>query len=143
MSGFLLDTNIPSELIRTRPEPRLENWFYAQDEQALYLSVVSIGELRRGFVLLPAFERRAALEQWFENDLVPRFRERILPVTYAIAERWGRLDGESQLRGAPLNTADGLIAATALEHELTVVTRNVKDFAGLGVTLFNPWAPYE
>lgn len=139
MSGFLLDTNIPSELIRTRPEPRLENWFYAQDEQALYLSVVSIGELRRGFVLLPAVQRRAALERWFENDLVPRFRERILPVTYAIADRWGWLDGESQLRGAPLNTADGLIAATALEHDLTVVTRNVKDFAGLGVTLFNPW----
>ncbi|HTT76980.1 MAG TPA: type II toxin-antitoxin system VapC family toxin [Candidatus Binataceae bacterium] len=139
MSGFLLDTNIPSELIRTRPEPRLENWFYAQDEQALYLSVMSIGELRRGFVLLSAIKRRAALEQWFENDLVPRFRERILPVTYAIADRWGRLDGESQLRGAPLNTADGLIAATALEHALTLVTRNVKDFAGLGVTLFNPW----
>lgn len=139
MSGFLLDTNIPSELIRTRPEPRLENWVYAQDEQALYLSVVSIGELRRGFVLLSAIKRRAALEQWFENDLVPRFRGRILPVTYAIADRWGRLDGECQLRGAPLNTADGLIAATALEHDLTVVTRNVKDFAGLGVTLFNPW----
>jgi len=139
VSGFLLDTNIPSELIRTRPEPRLENWVYAQDEQALYLSVVSIGELRRGFVLLSAIKRRAALEQWFENDLVPRFRGRILPVTYAIADRWGRLDGECQLRGAPLNTADGLIAATALEHDLTVVTRNVKDFAGLGVTLFNPW----
>lgn len=139
MSDFLLDTNIPSELIRTRPEPRLENWFYAQDEQALYLSVVSIGELRRGFVLLSAIKRRAALEQWFENDLVPRFHGRILPVTYAIADRWGRLDGEGQLRGAPLSTADGLIAATALEHDLTVVTRNVKDFAGLGVTLFNPW----
>jgi toxin FitB len=89
--------------------------------------------------IIPAAQRRAALEQWFENDLVPRFRERILPVTYAIADRWGRLDGECQLRGAPLNTADGLIAATALEHALTLVTRNVKDFAGLGVTLFNPW----
>ncbi|MGO9267656.1 MAG: type II toxin-antitoxin system VapC family toxin [Candidatus Binataceae bacterium] len=139
MSGFLLDTNIPSELIRTRPEPRLENWVYVQDEQALYLSVVSIGELRRGLVLLSAIKRRAALEQWFENDLVPRFSGRILPVTYAIADRWGRLDGECQLRGAPLNTADGLIAATAVEHDLTVVTRNVKDFASLGVTLFNPW----
>jgi toxin FitB len=70
---------------------------------------------------------------------VPQFDERILPVTYAIADRWGSLDGGCQLRGAPLNTADGLIAATALEHDLTLVTRNVKDFAGLGVTLFNPW----
>jgi predicted nucleic acid-binding protein len=139
VSGFLLDTNIPSELIRSRPEPRVGNWVYYQDEQLLYLSAVSIGELRRGFVILPASKRRTDLEQWFEDDLVPRFRGRILPVTYSIADRWGILDGECQLRGTPLNTADGMIAATALEHDLTVVTRNLKDFAGLGVTVFNPW----
>jgi toxin FitB len=139
MSGFLLDTNIPSELIRTRPEPRVGNWVYAKDEQSLYLSAVTIGELRRGFVILPASKRRTELEQWFENDLVPRFRGRILPVTHSIADRWGILGGECQLRGTPLNTADGMIAATALEHDLTVVTRNMKDFAGLGVTVFNPW----
>ncbi|MGD0775901.1 MAG: type II toxin-antitoxin system VapC family toxin [Candidatus Solibacter sp.] len=125
MSGFLLDTNIASELIRTRPEPRVANWVYAKDEQSLYLSAVSIGELRRGFVILPASRRRTELEQWFENDLVPRFRGRILPVTFSIANRWGILDGECQLRGTPLNTADGMIAATALERDLTVVTRNV------------------
>jgi predicted nucleic acid-binding protein len=139
VSGFLLDTNIASELIRTRPEPRVANWVYAKDEQSLYLSAVSIGELRRGFVILPASRRRTELEQWFENDLVPRFRGRILPVTFSIANRWGILDGECQLRGTPLNTADGMIAATALERDLTVVTRNVKDFASLGVTVFNPW----
>ena len=139
MSGFLLDTNIASELIRARPEPRVANWVYAKDEQSLYLSAVSIGELRRGFVILPASKRRTELEQWFEDDLVPRFRGRILPVTFSIADRWGILDGECQLRGTPLNTADGMIAATALEYDLTVVTRNVKDFAGLGVTVFNPW----
>ena len=139
MSGFLLDTNIASELIRTRPEPRVANWVYAKDEQSLYLSAVSIGELRRGFVILPASRRRTELEQWFENDLVPRFRGRILPVTHSIADRWGVLDGECQLRGTPLNTAGGMIAATALEHDLTIVTRNVKDFAGLGLIVFNPW----
>jgi predicted nucleic acid-binding protein len=139
VSGFLLDTNVPSELIRARPEPRVGNWVYSQDEQSLYLSAVSIGELRRGFVILPASKRRNDLEHWFEDDLVPRFRERILPVTHSIADRWGILDGECRLRGAPLNTADGMIAATALEHDLTVVTRNVKDFAGLGVTVFCPW----
>ncbi|MGD0871830.1 MAG: type II toxin-antitoxin system VapC family toxin [Bryobacteraceae bacterium] len=139
MSGFLLDTNIPSELIRARPDPRVGNWVYAQDEQLLYLSAVSIGELRRGFVILRASKRRTELEQWFENDLVPRFRGRILPVTHSIADRWGVLDGECQLRGTPLNTAGGMIAATALEHDLTIVTRNVKDFAGLGLIVFNPW----
>ncbi len=139
MNGFLLDTNIPSELIRTRPDPRVGNWVYAQDEQSLYLSAVSIGELRRGIVILPASKRRTELEQWLQNDLVPRFRERILPVTHSIGDRWGVLDGHCQLKGTPLNTADGMIAATALEHGLTIVTRNVRDFAGLGVTVLNPW----
>ncbi len=140
MNAFLLDTNIPSELIRARPNPLVANWVYSQDEQSLYLSVMSIGELRRGFSTLPPGQRREALEVWFEIDLLRRFGGRILPVTYSIADRWGALDGNCQLKGTPLNTADGLIAATALEHDLTVVTRNVKDFAGLGAAVFNPWA---
>ncbi len=139
MSGFLLDTNIPSELIRSRPNPRVEKWVGGQDEQLLFVSVVSIGELRRGFTMLPVSQRRSQLERWLEEDLLVWFEGRILPVTKAIAERWGILDGECQLRGTPLNTADGMIAATAIEHKLVIVTRNVKDFAGLGVTILNPW----
>jgi predicted nucleic acid-binding protein len=79
------------------------------------------------------------LEPWLEQYLLPLFANRILPVTQSIADRWGVPDGECQLRGAPLNAADGMIAATALERDLTVVTRNVRDFAGLGVAVFNPW----
>lgn len=139
MSGFLLDTNIPSELIRSRPDRNVQGWVSRQDEDELFLSAITVGELRRGFILLPAGARRAQLENWLENVLVPRFQDRILPVTYSIAGRWGVLDGECQLKGTPLNMADGLIAATALEHGLTVVTRNVKDFASLGVMLLNPW----
>lgn len=143
MSGFLLDTNIPSELIRTRSDPRVGNWVYAQNEQSLYLSVISIGELRRGFVLLPVSKRRTELEQWFENDLIPRFQGRILPITQMIPDRWGVLDAHRQMKGEPLTTADGLIGATALEHDLTVVTRNAKDFVGLDVEIFNPWDDAE
>ena len=139
MSGFLLDTNIPSELIRTRPDPNVERWVYAQNEQSLYLSVVSIGELRRGLAILPISKRRTELTLWLDGDLLPRFHRRILSVTQSIADRWGILDGQCQLRGTPLNTADGMIAATALEHGLTVVTRNVRDFTGLGVEVINPW----
>jgi predicted nucleic acid-binding protein len=138
-SGFLLDTNVVSELIRSRPDARVANWVYGNDEQLLYLSVVSVGELRRGLVLLAAGNRRTQLEHWLENQLLPRFRGRVLPITQSIADRWGALDGECQLRGTPLNTPDGLIAATALEHDLTIVTRNVKDFDRLQVDLFNPW----
>ena len=89
--------------------------------------------------MLPQSKRRMQLEQWFELYLLPLFGDRILPVTQNIGNQWGVIGGECQLRGTPLNTADGMIAATALEHGLTVVTRNVKHFAGLGVTVFNPW----
>jgi predicted nucleic acid-binding protein len=139
MTGFLLDTNVPSELIRTRPDPRVTEWVRTQDEQSLFLSAVSVGELRRGITILPAGERRLRLEQWFEKDLLPWFEGRILPLTKTIANLWGILDGECQLRGTPANTADGMIAATALEHDLALVTRNTKDFTNLGVAIVNPW----
>jgi len=139
MPGYLLDTNIPSELIRPRPEPLVSTWLERQNDLHLYLSVVTIGELRKGLTLLPSGKKRALLEGWLESRLLPWFEGRILPISLAIANRWGAMDGEEQLRGNPLNTADGLIAATALEHDLTVVTRNVKDFARLGVSILNPW----
>ena len=139
MSGFFLDTNIPSETVKLRPEPRVTGWISQQPNSTLYLSAVSIGEPRRGFITLPQGQRRTRLERWLENDVMLWFDRRILPVTKEIADRWGALDGTCQLRGTPANTADGMIAATALEHGLTVVTRNVKDFALFGVTILNPW----
>ena len=137
--GFLLDTNVPSELTRPTPDTGVVAWVLAQAEMPLYLSVISVGELRKGFTLLPPSRRRTQLEEWFENFLLPLFGSRILPVTQPVSDRWGVLSAERQRVGAPLNTADGLIAATALEHDLTLITRNVKDFAGLGVALLSPW----
>lgn len=139
MSSYLLDTNVPSEFSRDRPEPRVVQWLKAQPVTTLFLSAVTIGEIRKGLVVLPQSRRRSDLETWFRTDLLVWFRNRILPVTHAVADRWGVLDGACQLRGTPLNTADGMIAATAIEHGLTLVTRNVKDFAGLSVDIFNPW----
>ena len=139
MNGYSLDTNIPSEFSRDRPEPCVVQWLKTQPVTMLFLSAVTIGEIRRGLIMLPQGLRRTELETWFQTGLLIWFRNRILPVTHAIADRWGVLDGQCQLKGTPLNTADGMIAATAIEHELTVVTRNVKDFTGLGVEVFNPW----
>ena len=139
--GFLLDTNIPSELMRPRPEPRVKNWVAAQDIGTLFLSVVSIGEFETGFATMRDADRRARLEASLERYLALLFQGSILPVTRAIAARWGKLDGIRQMAGRPLSAPDGMIAATALEHDFTVVTRNVKDFADLGVVLLNPWDP--
>ena len=139
MTGYLLDTNIPSELTRERPDPRVVMWLKAQPAATLFLSAVTIGEIRRGLVVLPSSRRRADLETWFHNELRSWFQDRILPVTHSVADRWGTLDGQRQMKGSPLNTADGMIAATAAEHSLTLVTRNTKDFSDLGLDVFNPW----
>ena len=139
MNGFLLDTNIPSEMTRPRPQPSVSAWLDDADDDRLYFSVVSLGEILKGVTLLSESKRRRLLQKWLDKTLRPWFEDRILPVNQPIAERWGVLAGKCQMKGRPLKVVDGLIAATALEHELTVVTRNVKDFAGLGVTVFNPW----
>jgi predicted nucleic acid-binding protein len=106
-------------------------------------AVYQCGEHRRASAGLyhraPDPQRRTRLERWLENDVMLWFDGRILPVTKEIADRWGVIDGTCQLKGTPANTADGMIAATALHHGLTVVTRNVKDFAIFGVSVFNPW----
>lgn len=139
MNGYLLDTNVPSEFSRDRPEPRVVQWLKAQPVTTLFLSAITIGEIRKGLVVMPQGRRRTDLEMWFHGELLVWFGNRILPVTHAVAERWGELEGQCQLKGKPLNTGDGLIAATAIELDLTVVTRNVKDFSGLGVAIMNPW----
>jgi len=139
MTGFLLDTNDPSELTRPKPEPEVIQWLDDADDLRLFLSVVSRGEIFKGITVLPEGKRRQQLQQWVDETLRPWFDGRILPVSESVAERWGVLAGECQLTGRPLNVADGLIAATALEHGLTVVTRNVKDFSNLGVSVLDLW----
>ena len=111
----------------------------AQNLETLFISSVSFGELRKGIFLRSPGKRRAKLEAWIETDLSILFSGRILSITRSIAERWGVLEGQRQLAGRPLHAPDGMIAATALEHGLTLFTRNVKDFDGLGVDVINPW----
>src|SRR5271165_6612046 len=110
MSGFLLDTNVPSELVRPQPEPKVKTWVGAQNLETLFISAVSFGEIRKGIVLLSPGKRRAELETWIGTDLSILFSGRILSVTRSIAERWGVLDGQRQADGEPLGVADGMIA---------------------------------
>jgi toxin FitB len=105
--------------------------------------VITLGEIRKGFMLQQNPTRLSFLNKWFHTDLLPWFAGQIIPVTQTIAERWGMLDGECQIKGTPPNTADGLIAATALEYDLTLVTRNVKDFVNLGINFLDPWDAQE
>jgi len=135
MSGFLLDTNCVSELVRPKPEPRVLEWMEAVDEGLLYLSVLTLGEI--GKVLLG--KRRTHLETWLEVELQARFSGRIVPIDSAIADRWGLLASEAKRKGKGLPIIDGLLAATALHHNLTVVSRNASDLTNTQVQVLNPW----
>jgi predicted nucleic acid-binding protein len=139
MNGFLLDTNIPSELTRPYPEPSVVQWLEEADDDLLFISVVTLGEILKGITTLPESRRRTKLQQWLAETLRPWFKGRILQVSEPIAERWGLIAGKCKLKGRPLKVEDGLIAATAFAQGLIVVTRNVKDFKGLGVPIFSPW----
>ena len=139
MSGFLLDTNCISELIRNRPEPRVLEWMEAADESLLHLSVLTLGEIRKGVAGLLNGKRRAQLENWLQLDLQARFSGRILSVDAPIADRWGLLAAEAKRNGITLSAIDGLLAATAFHHNLTIVSRNVSDFANTQVQILNPW----
>ncbi len=139
MKGYLVDTNIPSELTREKPDARVAAFLRNAGKGTVFLSVMTIGEICKGIAGLPASQRRTALQDWLEIDVRSWFADRILPVTESIAERWGHLAATAKQQGLTLAVVDGLIAATALHHDLILVTRNVKDFAGLGIDISNPW----
>jgi predicted nucleic acid-binding protein len=139
VSGLLLDTNIPSEAMKPRPEPKVERWLDEVEDEQLFFSVISLAEIFKGIGHLPDSKKRAELQEWVETVLRPFFAGRLLAVTEPIAVRLGLWTGQAKARGIKIEMADGLIAATAIEHGLTLVTRNVKDFSYFGVPLLNPW----
>lgn len=139
MSEFLVDTNVISEFVKPQPDARVIRWLDSAGPETLFVSVVTFGEIRLGIEDLPAGKRRAALEEWFEQGLPAWFDTHLLPVSKAIADRWARLTIHAKKRGVSITTADGMIAATAVEHNLVIVTRNVTDFSTCGVRIINPW----
>jgi toxin FitB len=140
VSGFLLDTNIISELVKPKPEPKVVEWIETTDEELLFLSVLTLGEIRKGIGLLKDPARQVKLEAWVVGALPVRFADRILSIDKNIAERWGVLSAQAKATmNHNLPVIDGLLAATAQHHNLTLVTRNSDDVIGTGVPVFNPW----
>lgn len=135
--SYLVDTNVLSELRRKSPDARVVKWFAKRPAETLYLSVLTLGEIRKGREGVTDDARRQALTDWLETELPLFFTGRLLAVDAAVADRWGRMVAAA---GRPLPVVDSLLAATALTHDLVLVTRNTKDFAGLPVEIFNPWA---
>ncbi len=134
--SYLIDTNVLSELRRKQPDPQVVAWLQARPPQSLFLSVLTLGEIRKGIERVTDIGRQQALLDWLEVELPNYFLNRLLNIDAHTADRWGRLMASA---GRPLPAIDGLLAATALQHDLTLVTRNIKDFSGLQVKLISPW----
>src|SRR5687768_9862650 len=136
--AFLLDTNTFSEILNKRPNKGVTDWFGRTDESSQFISAFTIGEIQKGISKLSVSRRRNELQEWFER-LQNRYEPRILAFTAQSAKIWGRLLVDVERRGQPLPVIDSLIAATAVEHDLTVITRNAEDFEPAKVKVLNVW----
>ena len=139
MRGYLIDTNVLCEGAKRAPEPAVMAWLAEERTEVRYVSVLTLGEVQRGVTKSanPAQKRRLA--EWLRDGLLREFEGRILPVDWPVAEAWALLTSKSEAKGRTLPAIDALLAATALVHDLTLVTRNTRDFAGTGVRVLNPW----
>jgi predicted nucleic acid-binding protein len=137
---YLLDTCVVSELVRSRPSPGVVRWVEGRDEDDMLLSVLTLGELRKGVDRLPDGPRRKALDHWLDAELATRFSGRLLAIDAAVATEWGRLLADAERRGGPVALVDSLLAATARVHGLVVVTRNVSHLGRCGAEVVDPWA---
>jgi predicted nucleic acid-binding protein len=136
---FLLDTCVISELVARQPDPSVVKWVDSTDETKLFLSSITIGEIKKGIEKLDATNRQRALSEWLEDELLVRFRDKVLPIDTAVMLVWGKLVADLEKQGKPMPAIDSLLAATALQGGLTLVTRNEGDFTHCGVTVINPW----
>jgi predicted nucleic acid-binding protein len=138
---YLLDTCVISDLVSSQPTDSVVSWIDAVEEERLFLSVITIGEVKRGIDRLPVSARRRKLQAWLEQDLLEQFRGRIIPIGVDVMLTWGTLYAELERAGKKLPAVDSMIAATARRSNFVLVTRNVKDFAITGVEIIDPWSP--
>ena len=136
---YLLDTCVISELVTKQPNLHVVQWVDSIDEDKLFLSAITVGEIKRGIEKLADSSRKSALAEWLEGDLLIRFIDRILPIDISVMLVWGQLTADLEKQGRPMPAIDSLIAATCLQARLDLVTRNERDFAHCGVAVVNPW----
>jgi predicted nucleic acid-binding protein len=136
---LLLDTCVISDLVSRKPNPAVVEWIDAQDDDDVYLSVITIGEIVKGIEKLPESRRKQELPDWLKHDLLARFQGRILALDIDVLVEWGTLTARMERAGRPMPAVDSLISAVALVNHCTLVTRNVSDFEGAGVEIINPW----
>jgi len=137
--NYILDTNVISELVKKKPNPKVVIWLEKVDPDNIYLSVIALGEIGKGIEKMPASKRKNTLDSWFKEELLVRFHNKILPLDLPVLLAWGELTARLEKRGNPLPAIDSLLAATALQAEFTLVTRNTGDFQFTGISLYDPW----
>lgn len=136
---YLLDTCVISEIIKREPDDNVISWIQNQNEDDLYLSVLTFGEIEKGIEKLSDGSRKNHLKLWVVGDLKKRFKGRIIPIDMRIAARWGEIQGIVELAGKPMLSIDGLIAVSGIVNNCTVVTRNISDMEQSSAVLLNPW----
>jgi predicted nucleic acid-binding protein len=136
---YLLDTNVISEWVKPRPNPGVASWLSQTDEDQVFISVCTLAELRFGVARLPEGKRRRQLDDWLSNDIPLRFDGRIVMIDIMIADTWGILSARGQAIGRAIDVMDGLIAATAAVHQMTVITRDTSAFEAVQTSSLNPW----
>ncbi len=136
--NYLLDTCVISELIKPSPNSNVIDWLNNTPNERLFLSVITVGEIRKGLTKLPDSKRKELLTNWL-NTLLEDYKNRIYTIDLTVAENWGIIQGKAEKNGKPMSSLDSLIASIAYTHNLIIVTRNVRDFEASQLSIKNPW----
>jgi predicted nucleic acid-binding protein len=138
--NYILDTNVISELVASEADQRVTAWIDSLDSESVFLSVITIGELKKGIEMLPNSKLKSTLETWLQEDLLVRFRDHILPLDISVLLTWGMLEASMEKQGNPLPAIDSLLAATTAQSGFTLATRNIAHFKPARISLIDPWA---